>query len=86
MGILQSMPFLTRTAPARHLTEVCDRCAQVCDLALLTVEEEDFWGSDLRALEIIDTPELQSPIAVAGYPVGARPAALLPCFCTCCCE
>jgi hypothetical protein len=34
------------------------------------VTEEAFW-TDLRPLEFIkETPELQSPIAVAGYPFG----------------
>jgi len=41
-----------------------------CDLALLTVEEEEFW-TDLKPLNFLeDVPELQSPVAVAGYPVG----------------
>ena len=36
----------------------------------MTVTEEAFW-TDLRPLEFIkETPELQSPIAVAGYPFG----------------
>eukprot|EP00878_Enallax_costatus_P010858 GHUV01011338.1.p1 GENE.GHUV01011338.1~~GHUV01011338.1.p1 ORF type:complete len:433 (+),score=89.77 GHUV01011338.1:1260-2558(+) len=41
------------------------------DLALLTVPEDAFWGDDLRPLVFLkEVPELQSPIAVAGYPVG----------------
>ncbi|KXZ51680.1 hypothetical protein GPECTOR_11g131 [Gonium pectorale] len=47
---------------------VCD--GKVCDLALLTVREDAFWAAELRGLEFVDVPELQSPIAVAGYPVG----------------
>ncbi|GLC34013.1 hypothetical protein PLESTB_000828600 [Pleodorina starrii] len=47
---------------------VCD--GKVCDLALLTVRDDAFWAAELRGLEFVDVPELQSPIAVAGYPVG----------------
>lgn len=32
---------------------------KMCDLALLTVEEEAFWAADLRPLEFVDVPELQ---------------------------
>lgn len=67
------------------------RAAVVCegkaaDLALLTVEDDAFWGSSgsgsgknsgaqgpgaaLQELRLVDVPDLQSPIAVAGYPVG----------------
>ncbi|GAX78449.1 hypothetical protein CEUSTIGMA_g5889.t1 [Chlamydomonas eustigma] len=44
--------------------------AKVCDLALLTVNDDSFWDADMKALEFVDVPELQSPIAVVGYPVG----------------
>ncbi|GIL46280.1 hypothetical protein Vafri_3303, partial [Volvox africanus] len=47
---------------------ICD--GKVCDLALLTVRDDAFWAAELRGLEFVDVPELQSPIAVAGYPVG----------------
>lgn len=46
---------------------VCD--GKMADLALLTVKEDTFW-TGLRGLEFVDVPELQSPIAVVGYPVG----------------
>ena len=32
---------------------------KICDLALLTVEEEDFWTADLVSLQFVDVPELQ---------------------------
>mmetsp|Transcript_37567 Transcript_37567/g.83659 ORF Transcript_37567/g.83659 Transcript_37567/m.83659 type:complete len:631 (-) Transcript_37567:577-2469(-) len=44
--------------------------AKVCDLALLTVPDPGFWDPELRAVEFEEVPELQSPIAVVGYPVG----------------
>lgn len=47
---------------------ICD--GKVCDLALLTVRDDAFWAAELRGLKFVDVPELQSPIAVAGYPVG----------------
>ncbi|KIY97425.1 hypothetical protein MNEG_10537, partial [Monoraphidium neglectum] len=44
--------------------------AKQCDLALLTVADDSFWEG-LRALTFVsETPELQSPVLVAGYPVG----------------
>lgn len=55
---------------------------QMCDLALLTVEDDAFWlgpggGSGagpgpLRPLNFVDVPELQVPIAVAGYVQDTR--------------
>ena len=34
--------------------------SQVCDLALLTVNDDSFWNEgELRALEFVDVPELQ---------------------------
>eukprot|EP00891_Asterochloris_glomerata_P000822 jgi/Astpho2/822/e_gw1.00016.51.1_t len=43
---------------------------KICDLALLTVEEEDFWTADLVSLQFVDVPELQDSILVAGFPIG----------------
>ncbi|CAL5219318.1 g1127 [Coccomyxa viridis] len=42
----------------------------ICDLALLTVDEEEFWSEDLMSLQFVDVPELQDSILVAGYPMG----------------
>eukprot|EP00200_Dunaliella_tertiolecta_P008793 CAMPEP_0202381808 /NCGR_PEP_ID=MMETSP1127-20130417/38897_1 /ASSEMBLY_ACC=CAM_ASM_000462 /TAXON_ID=3047 /ORGANISM="Dunaliella tertiolecta, Strain CCMP1320" /LENGTH=681 /DNA_ID=CAMNT_0048980879 /DNA_START=32 /DNA_END=2077 /DNA_ORIENTATION=+ len=60
---------------------ICE--GKMCDLALMTVEDDAFWlgpsGSTngatsgpgpLKPLNFVDVPELQVPIAVAGYPVG----------------
>ncbi|KAF5843609.1 trypsin-like cysteine/serine peptidase domain-containing protein [Dunaliella salina] len=60
---------------------ICE--GKMCDLALMTVEDDAFWlgpgGSSngtasgpgpLKPLNFVDVPELQVPIAVAGYPVG----------------
>ncbi|KAI8469348.1 MAG: DegP-type protease [Monoraphidium minutum] len=44
--------------------------ARQCDLALLTVADDVFWEG-LKPLKFVtETPELQSPVLVAGYPVG----------------
>eukprot|EP00386_Alphamonas_edax_P006293 GDKI01020425.1.p1 GENE.GDKI01020425.1~~GDKI01020425.1.p1 ORF type:complete len:548 (+),score=159.47 GDKI01020425.1:159-1802(+) len=47
---------------------VCE--GKVCDLALLTVHDDKFWQGEIKALTFSEVPELQSPISVAGYPVG----------------
>ncbi len=31
----------------------------ICDLALLTVDEPDFWSEDLMSLQFVSVPELQ---------------------------
>ncbi|RZC47913.1 hypothetical protein C5167_040850 [Papaver somniferum] len=40
-----------------------------CDLAILTVESEEFWES-MNFLELGDIPFLQEAVAVVGYPQG----------------
>eukprot|EP01083_Nonionella_stella_P061112 159332_1 len=40
-----------------------------CDLALLTVESDEFWA-DLVALPFGDVPRLQAEVVVIGYPTG----------------
>ncbi|GAX82217.1 hypothetical protein CEUSTIGMA_g9645.t1 [Chlamydomonas eustigma] len=40
-----------------------------CDIAMLDVEDEDFW-TDVRALEFGVLPRLQDSVAVVGYPIG----------------
>eukprot|EP00742_Colponemidia_sp_Colp-10_P011005 GILJ01012166.1.p1 GENE.GILJ01012166.1~~GILJ01012166.1.p1 ORF type:complete len:580 (-),score=90.18 GILJ01012166.1:114-1853(-) len=40
-----------------------------CDLALLTVQDEEFW-KDLPALEFGEVPNLQDAVTVIGYPTG----------------
>lgn len=47
---------------------------KMCDLALLTVEEDAFWAADLRPLQFVDVPELQVR--------GARCPAGLSSWCT----
>ncbi|KAK9834040.1 hypothetical protein WJX81_005089 [Elliptochloris bilobata] len=44
--------------------------AKICDLALLTVDADDFWLGDLMSLRFVQVPELQDSILVAGYPLG----------------
>ena len=48
--------------------------ARPSDLALLTVGDDAFWEPGLAPLTFSPLPELQAPIAVAGYPM-VRPAA-----------
>eukprot|EP00899_Mesostigma_viride_P010040 jgi/Mesvir1/19037/Mv12800-RA.2 len=44
-------------------------CGAECDLALLTVNEEEFWD-DIEHLELGDVPHLQEVVTVVGYPTG----------------
>mmetsp|Transcript_2030 Transcript_2030/g.5998 ORF Transcript_2030/g.5998 Transcript_2030/m.5998 type:complete len:611 (-) Transcript_2030:181-2013(-) len=43
---------------------------RICDLALLTVDEDAFWAEPLQGVQFVDVPELQDTILVAGYPMG----------------
>ncbi|ELR20829.1 DegPtype protease [Acanthamoeba castellanii str. Neff] len=54
----------TQKYPAKVLSVAHD-----CDLALLTVTEDDFW-TDITPLELGDVPHLQDTVAVVGYPTG----------------
>jgi S1-C subfamily serine protease len=40
-----------------------------CDIAMLTVEDEEFW-KDLDAVEFGELPRLQDSVTVVGYPIG----------------
>lgn len=42
-----------------------------CDIALLTVHDEDFWN-DLKPLKFGTLPELQASVIVVGYPIGGE--------------
>lgn len=55
-------------SPTKYRAEV-QAVGHECDLALLTVENEEFWdGTDF--LEFCDIPFLQEAVAVVGYPQG----------------
>jgi S1-C subfamily serine protease len=47
-----------------------------CDLALLTVEDEEFWEG-MQPLDLGDIPFLQEAVAVVGYPQGCYVITLL---------
>lgn len=44
--------------------------APECDLALLTVEDENFWQSGIQPVDFGGLPHLQDSVAVVGYPIG----------------
>ena len=47
-----------------------------CDVALLTVEDEEFWRG-VAPLELgAELPELQDSVAVVGYPIGGDSLAI----------
>lgn len=55
-------------SPTKHRAEVL-AVGHECDLALLTVESEEFWEG-MNFLEFGNIPYLQEAVAVVGYPQG----------------
>lgn len=55
-------------SPTKYKAEV-QAIGHECDLALLTVESEEFWDG-MNFLELGDIPFLQEAVAVVGYPQG----------------
>ncbi|KAJ0972217.1 hypothetical protein J5N97_020176 [Dioscorea zingiberensis] len=55
-------------SPTKYKAEV-QAVGHECDLALLTVESEEFWEG-MRFLELGEIPYLQEAVAVVGYPQG----------------
>uniref|UniRef100_A0A6N2NEM8 Uncharacterized protein n=1 Tax=Salix viminalis TaxID=40686 RepID=A0A6N2NEM8_SALVM len=54
--------------PTKYRAEI-QAVGHECDLAILVVENEDFWeGMDF--LELGDIPALQEVVSVVGYPQG----------------
>ncbi|KAI5077937.1 hypothetical protein GOP47_0007761 [Adiantum capillus-veneris] len=43
-----------------------------CDLALLTVDDDEFWETMTSLVEIGDLPDLQEAVTLVGYPVGGN--------------
>lgn len=54
--------------PTKYRAEV-QAVGHDCDLAILTVQNEDFWDG-MHPLEFGDIPFLQEAVAVVGYPQG----------------
>lgn len=55
-------------SPTKYKAEV-QAVGHECDLALLTVESEEFWDG-VNSLELGAIPFLQEAVAVVGYPQG----------------
>ncbi|KAG8068693.1 hypothetical protein GUJ93_ZPchr0005g15421 [Zizania palustris] len=55
-------------SPTKYKAEV-QAVGHECDLALLTVDSEEFWDG-MNSLELGDIPFLQEAVAVVGYPQG----------------
>lgn len=47
-----------------------------CDVAILTVEDEEFWNNIVPLELSIELPELQESVAVVGYPIGGDSLAI----------
>jgi S1-C subfamily serine protease len=56
--------------PKKYVATV-EHIAHDCDLALLKVEDPDFW-KDTKTLEIGGVPEIESNVSVYGYPIGGE--------------
>lgn len=56
-------------SPTKYRAEV-KAVGHECDLAILTVESEEFWEG-MHFLELGDIPYLQEAVAVVGYPQGS---------------
>jgi hypothetical protein len=48
---------------------------KVCDLALLTVDDDGFWSSELREIEFVDVPNLQVRFCLSASRRSCRCAA-----------
>lgn len=55
-------------SPTKYKAEV-QAIGHECDLALLTVENEEFWDG-MIFLQLGDIPYIQEEVAVVGYPQG----------------
>lgn len=55
-------------SPTKYRAEI-QAVGHECDLAILTVESEEFWEG-MNFLELGDIPFLQEAVAVVGYPQG----------------
>ena len=55
-------------SPTKYKAEV-QAVGHECDLALLTVESEEFWEG-MNSLDLGGIPFLQEAVAVVGYPQG----------------
>eukprot|EP00002_Diphylleia_rotans_P017502 TRINITY_DN339_c0_g2_i1.p1 TRINITY_DN339_c0_g2~~TRINITY_DN339_c0_g2_i1.p1 ORF type:complete len:447 (-),score=64.09 TRINITY_DN339_c0_g2_i1:945-2285(-) len=56
--------------PVKYHAEVLHE-AHECDLAVLTVEDDEFW-KDVPELAVGEIPDLHSEITVVGYPIGGK--------------
>jgi len=51
------------------LAFVCRGCTMQCDIAMLTVDDDEFW-EDVQPLEINGLPAMQESVMVVGFPTG----------------
>jgi S1-C subfamily serine protease len=56
--------------PKKYVATV-EFIAHDCDLALLKVEDKDFW-KDTKVLDVGGVPEIESSVSVYGYPIGGE--------------
>lgn len=64
------MAWLCPPHPVAHvLGRVCCCCCLQCDIAMLTVDDDEFW-EDVQPLEINGLPAMQESVMVVGFPTG----------------
>lgn len=70
-GVLSVASSFSRTPPHPHvLTGVFWHCCCLqCDIAMLTVDDDEFW-EDVQPLEINGLPAMQESVMVVGFPTG----------------
>lgn len=56
---------------------------KIADLALVTVEDDQFWTDELLDLQFVDVPELQAIIATSMLAVGAAMLYVTACTFAC---
>jgi S1-C subfamily serine protease len=62
--------YVNHRAPPSN-TNDSGHAGHECDLALLSVEDENFW-LDAKPLKFGDMPALQDSVCVVGYPIGGN--------------
>lgn len=69
-GPASKLPSWSDSAgPVFILTITCTLSAVQCDIAMLTVDDDEFW-EDVQPLEINGLPAMQESVMVVGFPTG----------------
>ena len=62
---------IRRQGTARKIAATIVHCGHECDLAILTVDDDEFWAAvEASPLPLGGLPELQDQVCVVGFPTG----------------